>query len=148
VDNRVFESKARRAENRRQFTAGLVDQCRQAPPTSASPVFLGMKRALEQLRALDCDPQSTCALYVTSDGNETAEARIARALAVRERTTVLPEPLANDGVRVFMCGFSEIASSRGGPKTGGAERADRMRRVWSALLSDPELLTLEPFCHA
>lgn len=152
VDTRVFEGRARRVQQRRQFVDQVSEQCRKTSSTSSSPIFLGVKRALEQLRALGCGPDSQCALYVSTDGEENVEPHLRRAIDSSSRPAVIPPPLANDGVRVLFCGLAETRQTGGrargpAPAIRSPERADRLRQVWAAAFSDPELVVFEPFCR-
>src|SRR5205085_1766126 len=104
-----------------------------------------------------CGKGSDCAVYVQSDLEETGDAQIKAAL---NRTGTdkpsLPEPINNDGIGIVFSGIAETsgeAASTDGRKRRltpphNPQRADRIRAVWSALFTNPERLTFEPYCAA
>ena len=150
VNGRVFEGMTRRMDDRRRFIDGIAEQCRKISPASSSPIFLGVKRALEQLRSLGCGRDSRCGLYVLSDGLETADPLVRRAIASGARAAVVPLALPNAGVRILFCGVAETQAATTRASVAGVrapEHADRLRAVWGAIFSDAEVVTFQPFCR-
>lgn len=152
---RVIEGKRAAVRQREELFANLRARCEEARPTQISPVFLGAKRAVERLRGVGSEGDHKV-LYLQTDGEETADPQIKRALSGASAAGLkLPSPIRNDGVTVVICGLAETTG-----QTTGAEgklrrltsprdprRADRMTEVWKALFTNPQLVSLEPYCQ-
>ncbi|MFL6214537.1 MAG: hypothetical protein ACJ74J_11675 [Blastocatellia bacterium] len=142
---------------REKVIGDIKAECEKLKQTKVSPIFIAIKRAVEHLRASGCGKETGCTVYVQSDLEETGDSQIKAAL---NRTGTdkppLPEPINNDGIRIIFCGIAETsgeATSSDGRKRAltpvhNPQRADRIRAVWSALFTNPERLTFEPYCGA
>ncbi|HXG65140.1 MAG TPA: hypothetical protein VNO70_08525 [Blastocatellia bacterium] len=77
-----------------------------------------------------------------------------RSIAPAPDKPLLPEPINNEGIRVVFSGIAETAGEAAGADgrkraltpPHSPQRADRIRAVWSALFTNPERLTFEPYC--
>lgn len=159
---RISEGRAKIAEMQKDLLDKVKQQCEQKGITKESPIYLGMRRAAEYLRAKGCDGRQDCILYVQSDLEELSEPNIKEllkenSLSAKKKTateTQLPLPIDNAGIKVKICGISEttgtITNSSGKqqtftPKRDG-RRADRITEVWTKLFTNPQMVTFDTHC--
>jgi hypothetical protein len=152
VSRRAMEGPRGAQRRRKELLAGIGRKCQELTRTDVSPILLAVRRAVEQLQSLGCSSANPCQLYVQTDGEETAEPALARAL--RGRGQPLPEPaspILHDGIRITFCGLADtVGRDDGGPrrarrtKARDAGRAERLRQTWTAILGGN--VTFEPFC--
>jgi hypothetical protein len=153
--NKVLEGKGANARRQDGLLADIRRKCETIRRTSISPIFLGVKQAVADLRAHGCNTTSHCQIFVDSDLEENAELSIKDALNRKHITKVaLPTPLDNQGIGVSFCGLavtggrisnpSEKEIQRGLPRDQGRE--DRLRQVWRSLFTQPESVSFEPYC--
>lgn len=154
VSRRAMEGRGAETERKDAILADLAGRLKELGRTTRSPIFLAVKRGVEQLRSSGCTPETTCYLLVKSDGQELSEPTIKKALRDSQSKNSLPSPIPNEGIRVVFCGLSETT----GNTTEGSRRGfhaqvsdrkgiDRVRDVWSSLFTQPELVTFEPYCR-
>lgn len=154
VSTRVLDGQKRRSLVQTAFLRDLEEGCRRVvTPTEESPIFLGVKRAVELLQGR-CTAGAGCVLFVATDGEERAEGSIKAALNGNRRArSHFPTPIANAGIRVSFCGLASTLGTL--PATAGARRyslqrdptrVDRIRDVWLSLFAEPASVTLQPFC--
>jgi hypothetical protein len=151
----VFEGREGAERRKQQLITDLKSLCEKIPPATQSPIFLAIKRAVEQLRALGCEPSGNCTVYVQSDLEENGDAQIKAALNHSGKTQPpLPSPIDNDGINIVLVGVAEtsgtITTARAQAlqltKPHDSGRADRIKAVWIRLFTDPSRLTFEPYC--
>src|SRR5258708_7124952 len=78
--NKVIEGKTANMRRQTELFSDIQRQCETIGRTSVSPIFLGVKQALADLRAQGCNAASHCQLFVDSDLEENAEKSIKDAL--------------------------------------------------------------------
>lgn len=148
--NRSMEGKGMAARKRDQAIMRVVRDCQDLPPTRSSPIFLGLRRSLEMLRAQGCaELGGNCTLVVRTDGEETAEPEIRRLLrAPQARVHAVPEPrLDNTGIAVDLCGLGDVVTgSRQANDVRTLRSADRLSRIWHSSFSHGELVRVTPTC--
>ncbi|MEW5852424.1 MAG: hypothetical protein AB2A00_26795 [Myxococcota bacterium] len=135
-------------EQRAALLRGIHDGCDGAGRATSSPIVLGIRRALQVLRADGCDGGRPCAVFVVTDGLETTEPRLARAvLGKAKKQDKLTTVLDNTGITVRFCGLAETRTTM---KRASSERstqsAERLERTWKAVFTAPDLVRMEPFC--
>lgn len=157
IRRKVIEGRRANVERQASLLHNLQARCESVRPTSVSPIFLGVKQAIADLRAGGCKEGSHCGLWVSSDleenGVRAIEERIHRARHPKEP---LPELLDNSGIAVTFCGFAQTAGhlvDNSGREIRSAvardpRRDDRLQTVWRALFSNSELVRFEPYCPA
>jgi hypothetical protein len=147
---RALEGKGASARRKNQLLADLQGQLERLPRTDRSPIFLAVKRGIEQLRGSGCGADSACHLFVRTDGEETAESSLRRALDGKGKPMDPPDAIANDGIAVTFCGLSETSQSAGTESNSrtvhNARHGDRVREVWSSLFTVPDSVSFEPYC--
>ena len=159
---RISEGRAKIAEMQKDLLDKVKQRCEQKGITKESPIYLGMRRAAEYLRAKGCNGKQDCILYVQSDLEELSEPKIKEllkenSLSAKKQTameTQLPLPINNADIKVKICGISEttgtITNGSGKqqtytPKRDG-RRADRITEVWTKLFTNPQMVTFNTHC--
>lgn len=150
----IIEGKRKTQLRQDGLIADLSSKCTQSPVTKVSPIYLAVKRAVEQLQGMRGANESAQYLFVKTDGEETADMQIKLALNQPPGSQLhLPTPIDNGRVRVSFCGMAETIGKSTGTKPRGlftatrnAQRIDRAREVWGALFSNPSNVTFEPYC--
>jgi hypothetical protein len=113
---------------------------------SISPIYLAVRRGVQYLRAQGCGPgpaPAVCYLVVITDGEETEESAIRKALHGAGNFEP-PKNLMidNTGIAVEFCGLSgtnEITPER------NSTSAERLETVWINLFKVPPAFS--PFCR-
>jgi hypothetical protein len=154
VSRRALEGKQAETNRKEAILVDLTAQWNRLNRTDRSPIFLAVKRGVEQLRRSGCTPETACYLLIKSDGQELSEPTIKKALRDLQSKSSLPAPIPNGGIRVVFCGLSETTgnTTEGGnrglhPWVSDRNGMDRVRDVWRALFTQPELVTFEPYCR-
>ncbi len=147
---RAIEGKGSLLKKQQEILRDLRAKIEKAPFTARSPIFLAVKRAVEQLRAGGCRADSDCYVFVRTDGEELSEPAVRESLTAGHNRNDLPDPIANEGIQVAFCGLAETNTSRNADSarshTHTAKHDDRLREVWLALFSAPESVSFEPYC--
>jgi hypothetical protein len=119
--------------------------CAQFKPSKRSPIFLAIKRAVEQLRAQGCDGRNECELRVQSDLAELSEPAVRNALTgSRPASSALPPPIDNTGINILFCGLAEVSGNATGRHD--VRRVDLTEKIWRNLFTDPGKITFVPHC--
>lgn len=153
VIRRVIEGQRAAAREREDLLTRLGQKCEEVEQTQVSPIFQTLKRGVEHLRSIG-SADDTRYLFIQTDGEETANAQVKKALKSPGAKLILPPPIQNAGVRVIFCGIAEtvgntVAANNKGrhlSKQREAQRPDRLHEVWSGVFTDPQLVSFEPFC--
>jgi hypothetical protein len=143
-------------DNMRQRTKVLNDlegQLKGLQASEEEPIYLAISRAVERLRKSDERIDSKFYLYVMTDGEESVESKIKRALQARRGEKItLPTPIDNAGIETIFCGLAETGSALSSSKTHGNLKTseprdiDQLRRVWAGLFTHPELVNFASCC--
>jgi len=151
----VIEGRRAAVERKERILQDLRVRCESVRPTLVSPVYLGVKQAVADLRAEGCREGAHCGLWVSTDLEEnvvrTIEDRINRTGDQRDP---LPARLDNSGVTVTFCGFAQTAGRLVGPfgreirsvVARDPHRDDRLQAAWQSLFARPELVRFQPYC--
>ncbi len=151
----VMESPDTTLRRQESVLADIHLKCQAIRPTAVSPIFLGVKQAIGDLRARGCGENSRCKLFVDSDLRENVEPSIRSRLEAGDNRRQTPLPiLGNDGVEVTFCGLATttdgITDSSSGTVHGiprhDSHREDRVTRVWQSMFTQPQSTTFEPYC--
>lgn len=151
----VMEGQQRQADMQQKFVNALRDSCGKLAPTDISPVFLGVKQAIEQLRSQNTARVNNTYLYVVTDLEENVDPKMKRALHnAGTPAQDLPPPIDNAGVHVAFCGYAETRGEfhtaagevRQLTQPRNAEVDIRLRAVWTHVFTEPGLVSFEPFC--
>lgn len=152
---RVAEGRNEIARQRGKLLANIQNKCKSVRQTNISPIFLGVKQAVADLRAEGCRAGSGCRLYVDSDLEENVETSIKRSIHISSGgAPSMPPLIDNAGITVAFCGTAVVVSHITSPpgRDGGtvaprnAGQEDRFRRVWRGLFDQQEGVTFAPYC--
>jgi hypothetical protein len=155
VTNKVIEGRTANVRRQTELFSDIHRKCETIRRTSISPIFLGVKQAVADLRAHGCKATSHCRLFIDSDLEENAELSIKEALnRTQNSKLVLPTPVDNQGLDIFFCGLATTAgrivthSGREMQRASARDpgRDDRLRKIWRSLFTYPELVGFEPYC--
>jgi hypothetical protein len=155
VTRKAIEGKTSDQQRVEELLTNIQHKCGAIRRTNISPIFLGVKQAIADLRARGCKANSHCQVFVDTDLEENVETTVMEALnRLHKSKPVLPKPIDNGGVQVSFCGFAvttgRIAtlSERETRRTLSRDpgRDDRLSQVWRSLFTQPELVTFEPYC--
>ena len=155
MTRKVLEGKTATLRRQEKLLSDIRHKCETIRRTSISPIFMGVKQAVADLRAHECKETSNCRIFVDSDLEENSEISIKEALnRARNRKLALPTPLDNQGIEVSFCGLAVTAGRivnpsgmemlRALPRDPG--RDDRLRQVWRSLFTNPAAVSFEPYC--
>jgi len=155
VMRKVLEGKSGNLRRQDELLSDIRQKCEAIRRTNISPIFLGVKQAVADLRAHGCNETSHCRLLVDSDLEENVETSVKQGLnRARKTKLAMPAPLDNQGIEVSFCGIAvtagRIVNPSGREILGALPRDpghdDRMRQVWRSLFIDPAEVNFEPFC--
>ncbi len=151
---KVLEGRTATSRRRQDVLHDILTKCRAVRRTTVSPIFLGVKQAVADLRAQGCTETSHCQLLVDSDLEENVETSVKKILnGTTGKKTILPL-VENKGIDVTFCGLAVTtgrlvdSSSRGFRKAPlrTPAREDRLQEIWRSLFTNPAVVTFEPYC--
>ncbi len=147
--HRALEGRGTLVRKREELLQGLTARCTRVAPTQVSPIYLGLRRALEQLHAIGCEAPNECRLLAATDSKETVEPAIVAAL----RGEVAKDPaslLQNRDIPVLLCGLAETTAREDEPPSKKNMKKPApvvdMTAVWRSVFSEPEFVRFEPYC--
>jgi hypothetical protein len=153
-DDKVLEGRTEKLRRQQDIRRDLRNRCRAARRTTISPIFLGVKQAVADLRTQGCKLNSRCELFVDSDLEENVEPSIKKGLNAEDGGHIPLPSIDNSGIGVTFCGLAVRAGRIVGPS--GREirkvplhdpgRDDRLRQIWGSLFSKREAVRFEPYC--
>lgn len=155
VTRKVLEGRTANLRRQQDILHDISNKCRTIRRTAVSPIYLGVTRAVADLRAHGCKGTSHCQLFVDSDLEENAEGSIRSHLnSTRYVQANLPSLIENEGLHVVFCGLAVTAGQMVDPSDGeirkvsprDSRRDDRLRHTWASLFLRPELVMFEPYC--
>jgi len=153
--NKAIEGRTANLRQQQELVQDIQERCEAIPRTMISPIFLGVKQAIAELRSLGCKEDFACVLYVGSDGEENMEQSIKHALRGSPGDgPSLPAPLNNKGIQTVFCGIAVTAGRVVDPSgreirkllPHDASRDDGLKNTWSSLFTEPALVSFEPYC--
>jgi hypothetical protein len=152
---KVLEGRKADVKRQQGIRDDIVRKCRTVRPTRISPIFLGVKQAVADLRAQGCVRTSHCELFADSDLEENVETSVRKSIngELRGVGHGFPAPINNEGIGVTFCGSAVTVGHRNlagketkapsGHKSGHQER---LRDTWLSLFADPRAVRFEPYC--
>lgn len=151
---KVLEGRTATSRRRQDILHDILTKCRAVRRTTVSPIFLGVKQAVADLRAQGCTETSHCQLLVDSDLEENVETFVKKSLnGTSSKKTILPL-IENKGIDITFCGLAVTtgrlvdSSSKGFRKTPlrTPAREDRLREIWKSLFTQQAAMRFEPYC--
>lgn len=158
AERAMVEKQEKIAAAKAELLQDLKQKCEGMKRTNRSPIFQGIRRGVEHLKAKGCGPGSDCRLWVITDGEELVEPGLRQALhgtGDLDRIT-LPTPINNEGVHVVFVGVAqttgrgvnEAGKSRQYTRDRSPQAASRLEAVWRQVFTEPQRVSFEPFCRA
>jgi hypothetical protein len=151
---KVLEGRTATSQRRQDVLRNILNKCQAVRRTTVSPIFLGVKQAVADLRAQGCSETSHCQLSVNSDLEENVETSIKKSLNETTGQKANLPLIENNGIGVTFCGLAVTtgrlvdSSSKGfrkaPPRTPARE--DRLRTIWRSLFTQQSTVTFEPYC--
>ena len=133
-----------------EYIEHLTASCEALPAASRSPIRNAIVTAIADLRGLGCQRDAGCRVDVVSDGGENVDPILAAALAGNARAEgQLARLIDNSSIAISFCGAAQSPAAPGGSGSRAGTRADRLghlQHTWSALFTDPALVSVKPFC--
>jgi hypothetical protein len=155
VNRRALEGRSAVLDRREELLDDLRKKCENVGRTKTSPIYLAIKRAVEQLRAAGCDGNSNCFVFALTDLEENANLQIKRALdGGSSLNQASPALINNDGIDIVISGIAETVGVAKGSdgvtrhltNNRDQQRADRIVEVWRKLFTSPDRVTFQPYC--
>lgn len=155
MTRKVLEGRTANRRRRQDVLHDIGNRCQAVRPTNISPIFLGVKQAMADLRAQGCSATSHCELFVDSDLEENVETSIKKSINNHGGgTRILPSPINNAGINVAFCGLAVTAGRIVDPSgreirkasPRNSRRDHRLRQTWLSLFTKPEAVRFEPYC--
>ena len=152
---RALEGRAANLQKQQILLHNIWTACQTVRRTTISPIFLGLKESISDLRGRGCGGGSHCELFVDSDLEENVETSIKKNL---NRTTdgahTPPQLIENEGIEVAFCGLAVTKGRFGDSSSGGFREApprtptreDRLQQIWRSLFTNPGTVSFEPYC--
>lgn len=143
----------RRVMEGREFTErqlrDKLDQikaaCSKFRQTKRSPIYLAIKRVVEQLRAEGCNKGVECGLQIQSDLSELSEPGVRDSLKRGKIKSRSPHPIDNENINISVCGLAEVDGSVTGKHD--AHNVNVTEEIWRKLFSDSARVTFSPHCQ-
>jgi hypothetical protein len=153
-DDKVLEGRTEKLRRQQELLRDLRNRCLAARRTTTSPIFLGVKQAVADLRAQGCKANSHCELLVDSDLEENVEPSIKKSLNVGDDRHFSLPSIDNAGIDVTFCGLAVRAGRIVEPSGRKIRRAffhapegdDRLPEVWKSLFTRQDEVRFEPYC--
>ena len=154
VSRKVIEGQESAEREQATLLQEISDTCNSVGRTSISPIFMGVRQAVADLRAEGCTEASQCELIVDSDLEENVETGLRNTLDHAHSRYPLPRPVQNAGISVTFCGYASTAgriidpTGREVRRFGSRDpaREERMLRTWRSIFTSPEEVKFEPYC--
>lgn len=140
----MIEGRRKATQAKENLLISLKTECEKVQATKRTPLYLAIKRALEDLRAKGCNPDSNCQLQIISDGEEESEKAIRLAIEGKQSKDLLPSKLDNEGIKVTFIGIAETNGKV--TRRRSAQQADRLQQVWKVLFTHPDEVSFQPNC--
>lgn len=155
ISDKVMEGREAVIRVKKDLLFNLTSECRKNQVmTRNSPIFLAVKRAVEQLQANGCLGTVECYLFVRTDGEETEEPWLKQSLkAGKMLKKEKPALINNTGIRVSFCGFSETRGEvmeknkkKKLTQKRAARSAEFLNHLWKEVFTEPDNVVIMPLC--
>ncbi len=141
-NNKILEGKDKAKKARQDILHKVNKDCQQLKKTDYSPIYLSVKRGVEQLQVLGCQSDSDCRLWVLSDGLETEEKEFTNRINHKPSNKSAPT-IDNSCIQITFCGLSET-QDKGKPHS--VKNTKALNTIWKSFFTEPRKTVLQPFC--
>lgn len=147
VSTRVMEGKEAQRRRQNELAESVEKACAAAPKADRSPILSAVESAFAHLRSAGCGSGTHCTLFLVTDGEENVNPDLRAALtgskAALKKTT---GRIDNNGISVSICGLAQTRSASPERVTRSFTPEDRLRTVWTAVFTAPNLVSTAPYC--
>lgn len=151
---KVLEGQTKAAREIQEVINQIKTRCEQEPVKKRSPILLGIKRVIENLRAAGCDARAGCQVFVQTDGQELSETTLKQLLSADNKANANSNPrilIANEGIKIKICGFAQVggtaATTANQKNRHNLQTAEQTSAVWKQVFTEPQLVTFTPHCQ-
>lgn len=148
VNIKVLEGKSKNEGEIQEFIGKIKTRCEQEPIKKRSPILLGIKRVIENLRINGCDTKAGCRIFVQTDGQELSETTVKKSLTgkndkISETQVLIP----NNGINIKVCGFAQVIESKSQKNRHDFRTTDKTIAVWKQIFTEPNSILFQPHCQ-
>ncbi len=123
-------------------------RCEQEPIKKRSPILLGIKRVIENLRTNGCDAKAGCKVFVQTDGNELSEPTVKQSLTAKaDNNSKTQISIPNNGINIKICGFAQVNEATTPKDRHNVQTVDKTVAVWKQILTEPDSVIFQPHCQ-
>lgn len=143
TSGQVIEGGHKAREKKLALLTDLQAKCKAQKATQNTPIYLSLKRGLEQLRSLGCTKDGLCHLLVFTDGDETSDPWLKQALRSKKSLASDPPIKINaQGIKIVFCGLSSTQDKR---KKRTIRQTEIIKQAWQAIFENNKPV-FQPFC--
>jgi hypothetical protein len=147
VSTRVIEGKGAQLRQQGQLAESVQRACEAAPKAERSPILSAVRSAFDHLRSAGCGTDTHCAFFLVTDGEENVNPDLRAALtgskAALKRIT---GGVNNNGISVSICGLAQTRSASLERRATSFTREDRLKTIWTAIFTTPDIVNTAPYC--
>ncbi len=148
VNVKVLEGQSKAERERQEFIKKIKTRCEQEPIKERSPILLGIKRVIENLRINGCDAKAGCKIFVQTDGQELSEPTVKQSLTAKaENHSKTQISISNNGINIKICGFAQVNGTANQKNRHNIQTADTTMAVWKQVFTEPNLVLFPPHCQ-
>lgn len=137
--------------DRYRYGALVRQACETFTPGSTSPVYLALKRMVEEAAPASGVGRSKGYVNAHSEPQETVEVAIKKALTQRvDPIAGLPKAIDDANVEVYVC-YAETVGVSGGrvlTRSLQGDSSDRLIQVWKWLSTHPDQVRIDAYCDS
>jgi hypothetical protein len=148
VNVRALEGQSKAERERQDFISRVKTRCEKEPVKKRSPILLGIKRVIENLKTNGCDAKTGCKIFVQTDGQELGETSVKQSLEASSVSNSKPKLLiSNEGFNIKICGFAQITEVKNQKDRRSIQAADKTLAVWKQIFTEPDSIIFQPHCQ-
>lgn len=148
VNVKVLEGQSKAERERQEFIGKIKTRCQQEPIKKRSPILLGIKRVIENLRINGCDDKAGCKVFVQTDGQELSEPTVKQSLTAKADSNSKTQiSIPNNGINIKICGFAQVSETVNQKNRHNIQTADKTIAVWKQIFTEPNSVLFQPHCQ-
>lgn len=148
VNIKVLEGQSKAGREKQEFIGKIKTRCEQESTKKRSPILLGIKRVIENLRINGCDTKATCKIFVQTDGQELSETSVKQLLdAKADNNSNAQVSIPNEGINIKICGFAQVNEAKNQKNRHNIQTADKTISVWKQIFTEPNSVIFQPHCQ-
>jgi hypothetical protein len=148
VNIKVLEGQSKAERGIQEFISKIKTRCEQEPIKKRSPILLGLKRVIENLRINGCDDKAGCKVFVQTDGQELSEPTVKQSLTAEAASNSKTQiSIPNNGINIKICGFAQVSETTKQKNRHNIQTADKTMAVWKQIFTEPNSVLFPPHCQ-